>query len=209
MRPNSLLATVCLICAPPGIAKELAIGDRELSLLGGIANANDLSNDTDERNIVFDDDRAFMITLNWPQIIDMEANTQYEFLFAQSRVGVVSELENQDNFTQMLEIFHLHAGGTYEWNESDFFSPYVGGGFGLSHYEPDATPSDTRISLNGAAGVKLRLGKNFGLRIDARFFATFIDGDASIFCGGEFCDFTIVSDLWIQQQITGGLMLRF
>jgi len=177
-----------------------------VSILGGFANANSIDNEADAREITFDDGPATTATLNWLQGYNEVATLNYELLLARSRLEVTSELDNSQRFVQDIDIYHLHMGGTHQWNTPSRVQPYVGGGLGFSHYEPSSANADTRFSISGAVGINIRLTNTVALRIDARVFATFIDTDAAIFCRSSLCNFQLSSDVWLQPHITAGIV---
>ena len=43
--------------------------------------------------------------------------------------------------------------------------------------------SETRLSLNAGIGYMIPLGKHFGIRFEARGYATLLNNNGGIFCG--------------------------
>lgn len=104
-----------------------------------------------------------------------------------------------------IDIDYLHFGGTFVM-DGDRVRPYVGVGFGVSQFRPDADGFDdeTEFSIGFMGGYKIRMTKRFGLRFDFRALGTVVDSDSRIFCSGG-CIVRWNGNMFWQYEATLGL----
>lgn len=104
-----------------------------------------------------------------------------------------------------IDIDYLHFGGTFVM-DGDRVRPYVGVGFGVSQFRPDADGFDdeTEFSIGFMGGYKMRITKRFGLRLDFRALGTVVDSDSRIFCSGG-CIVRWNGNMFWQYEATLGL----
>lgn len=104
-----------------------------------------------------------------------------------------------------IDIDYLHFGGTFVM-DGDRVRPYVGVGFGVSQFRPDADGFDdeTEFSIGFMGGYKIRMTKRFGLRLDFRALGTVVDSDSRIFCSGG-CIVRWNGSMFWQYEATLGL----
>jgi hypothetical protein len=69
--------------------------------------------------------------------------------------------------------------------------------------------SETKFSLSLGGGVKLYLTEHVGIRLDARWFGTFIGGSGSVFCSGGACLVNVQGDVLSQFTANAGLIMAF
>jgi hypothetical protein len=104
-------------------------------------------------------------------------------------------------------------GGTYLFGDDDARArPFVAVGLGLTRLLPEPTglSDETRFSASFGAGVKLWLGRHFGIRLEGRSFFTVLDSDSQPFCGGASgCVIRTTSSELSQAEARAGLILRF
>jgi hypothetical protein len=105
------------------------------------------------------------------------------------------------------------AGGNYLFAEEDArVRPYIGAGLGVTRLLPRPAPlqDETRFSASFAGGVKVRLARHLGLRVEARGFFTVLEGDRRTFCAsGEGCLVHASGSDISQAEVRAGLALRF
>jgi hypothetical protein len=108
-----------------------------------------------------------------------------------------------------LTIDYYHIGGVYML-EGETVRPFVSGTLGLTRMDPK--PSDltteNRFSIALGGGAKFFLGKDVGLRLDARGIYTALTGDTAVFCSGG-CVVKVRSTGFVQAELGVALMLRF
>lgn len=104
-------------------------------------------------------------------------------------------------------------GGTYLWGDDDARArPFVVVGLGLTRLLPDPSglSDETRFSASFGAGVKLWLGRHFGIRLEGRGFFTVLDSESRTFCDGEGgCVIRTTGSELSQAEARAGLILRF
>jgi len=114
-------------------------------------------------------------------------------------------------FDLALETWQI--GGTYLFGDDDARArPFVAVGLGLTRLlpEPSGLSDETRFSASFGAGVKLWLGRHFGIRLEGRGFFTVLDSDSQTFCGGaNGCVIRTTGSELSQAEARAGLILRF
>ena len=141
---------------------------------------------------------------------DHDANTQWELLYSHqdSELQLPQPFSGQRQFG--LDVDYFSAGGTYLWRNPRA-QPFVSAGIGLTHMSPEDAryDSETRLMLQLAAGYRFILGKNVGLRIEARGYGTAVDSDTAFFCGNGACIVRVDTSGFTQLEINAGLSLGF
>jgi hypothetical protein len=146
--------------------------------------------------------------------IRASADTQWEVGYARQD----TEIDTQALFASEpgigLDVEYFHFGGTYLF-EGENTRPFVAMTVGLSRFDPQ--PSDLgeesfpSVSIGG--GVQLRSTERLGIRIEGRFYTTFVDSDSDFFCGsaGEtnVCVIRVVGTTLTQWEVRAGLVFRF
>ena len=114
-------------------------------------------------------------------------------------------------FDLALETWQL--GGTYLFGDDDARArPFVAVGLGLTRLlpEPSGLSDETRFSASFGAGVKLWLGRHFGIRLEGRGFFTVLDSDSRSFCDSDSgCLIRTTGSELSQAEARAGLILRF
>lgn len=114
-------------------------------------------------------------------------------------------------FDLALETWQI--GGTYLFaDDAARAQPFVAVGLGLTRLLPGpASLSDeTRFSASFGAGVKLWLGRHFGIRLEGRGFFTVLDSESRSLCGSESgCLIRWTGSELSQAEARAGLILRF
>jgi hypothetical protein len=103
---------------------------------------------------------------------------------------------------------HWLLGGTQEVGTAKV-RPFYLGLVGLTHLR-GGDNSETRFSVAGGGGVKLLPSPHFGLRLDGRVYAIFLDADSrGGFCGPSACVIGLdVSVAW-QTEFSAGAVVSF
>lgn len=100
-----------------------------------------------------------------------------------------------------------HVGGLQEWG-GRYARPFLTGTVGLTRYAVE-TGSETRFALGAGGGVKLFAGRHAALRLEARVFATFIDGEGTAFaCSPGWCFVALHADVDWRAALTAGLTVK-
>jgi len=119
--------------------------------------------------------------------------------------------------TTSQKVYNYHGYLAYNFGDTDAAArPYVLGGLGATQYGSLQTAAgdiggETQFSSTWAAGLKLFPGKNFGIRLEARWTPTYIKTDPE----GYWCDpywgcYTVGDAEYSNQfELSGGIILRF
>ncbi len=108
---------------------------------------------------------------------------------------------------QHVVVQHFLAGGLQEFAVGRA-RPFLTGTLGLSRY---AAPGDSeiRVALAAGGGVKLYPWKMVGVRLDSRFYATFVDLDnRATVCAPGRCFFALDAAIAWQAEFIAGLVFR-
>jgi opacity protein-like surface antigen len=109
-----------------------------------------------------------------------------------------------------LDVQYFHLGGTHGYGEGNV-KPFVVGTFGATHMDPkgEGLAAETKLSLSLGGGVKLMPSDRIGVRLEGRWFGTFIDGAGSLFCVDGSCEVHVQGDMLSQFVVNAGLVLAF
>lgn len=138
---------------------------------------------------------------------------ELEALFARqdSRLAAEGLFTSAPRFDLAVETWQL--GGNYLFREDgDAARPYIGVGLGVTRLvpEPAGLETETRFSASFAAGLKVYLGRHFGLRFEARGFFTVLESDSTVFCDSlTGCVVRSSGSELSQGEVRGGLIFRF
>jgi hypothetical protein len=146
--------------------------------------------------------------------IKANPNGQYELLYSRQSTDADTEGFLVNDPTIDLDIEHFHFGGTYLF-DGDNTRPFIALTLGLSQFHPGITDSDSEsfLSVSFGGGVQLNATKRLGVRLEARFFTTFVEDDSKIFCGssggGGTCLIQVDGRTLTQWEARAGLVFRF
>ncbi len=86
--------------------------------------------------------------------------------------------------------------------------PFLTGVLGVTRYAIEGD-SEYRFTTGAGGGVKLFPARRFGVRLDGRLFATFLDATTtSGVCGGSGCLLGVHLDVAWQFEVTAALVVR-
>lgn len=143
--------------------------------------------------------------------LDYDANTQWEILYSRqdSELTLTQPFQGQNSID--VDIQYVSFGGIYLFHDKlhPGIKPFVGAGIGVTHMSPDGLGSETKPVLSLVAGYKFFLTENFGVRLEARGYATALESDAAIFCGNGACIARVESEGFWQYEFNAGAILRF
>ena len=200
----------CLLAAvgasAPLQAAEAPGGSFQMTPLIGYRSGGSFQDETSGTDLDLDSGGSYGLAVT----IDHDADTQWEFLYSHQD----SELQLPQPFLGErqfgLDVDYFSVGGTYLWRNPRA-QPFISAGIGLTHMSPEDArfDSETRLMLQLAAGYRFVLGKNVGLRIEARGYGTAVDSDTAFFCGNGACIVRVDSSGFTQLEINAGLSLGF
>jgi hypothetical protein len=131
-----------------------------------------------------------------------------EGLFTHQDARVVTT--NFDGARQqwLVGVDHWQAGAVQEVRAGRI-RPFLSGLAGLTRFGVVAD-HEWRFVAGAGGGVKLLPGRHVGIRLDARFFATFVDVDAraAVCGGGGPCVAAVSVDIVWQAEFAAGLLVK-
>ncbi|MFC1764438.1 outer membrane beta-barrel protein [Planctomycetota bacterium] len=133
-------------------------------------------------------------------------NTQYEFFFSHqdTKLNSSNGLTPPEAKTD-LNISYAHIGGLLNFGD-DRVSPFICGGLGLTHFDPQDYGSQTKFSINLGGGVKFFLTEKIGLRLEGRGFGTLVDNNVWFHSGSGGAAIGVSGDAFWQFQLNLGLI---
>jgi hypothetical protein len=141
-------------------------------------------------------------------------NGQYELLYSRQSTSATTRGFYDGDPTIDIDVEHYHFGGTYLFDGQNT-RPFIALTLGASRFDPkheESTPQ-TYFSASLGAGVQLAASSRFGIRFEARAFATFVDDSSRIFCssinGTGSCLIRVEGNLLMQWEARAGLVFRF
>jgi len=141
-------------------------------------------------------------------------NGQWEVLYSHQGTDLSTQgLFTSDPFID-LDVEYLQFGGTYLFDGINT-RPFIALTLGVTQFDPQPAEfnSETFFSASFAGGLQLNANKRFGIRLEGRVFATFVDSSSSIFCssvgGAGACLIQIDGTIVTQWEGRVGLVFRF
>ena len=155
----------------------------------------------------FNGSESYGLAFNYT--LGLMGDTQLEFSWNRQETDMKRSLPNEGTFD--LTIDYWQAGGLKQWQEDESVRPFVVGTVGLTHISPDESDlsSDTRFSFGLGGGVKLLPGRHVGIRLQGKFYGTYVSGGAAGICGPVGCTFGFSGNFLWQVELTAGLILAF
>ena len=202
MRP--WLATVLIAVAGPAAAQTVEIAPMAGYRFGGDFELTDADGALEVK-----EGAAFGVSLS----VKVAEDGELEAFYARQDTRLARDgfFESSPLFDLVVETYH--AGGNYLLLEDDSrWRPYFGVGLGVTRLvpEPDDLETETRFSASFAGGLKAYLSHHFGLRLEARWFVTFMESDSRVFCDSfNGCLVHSSGTELSQGEVRGGLVVRF
>lgn len=210
---RSICKFICCIALLSPYVNAKQNNNLELSIFAGIRTSDSFDNDNDDsseadksdisKKVDIDNGSAFGLVLAW----DIDHRRQGELLLSHSQTDFSDEILLNDH---AISVTYLHLGGNVITAEGPL-PIYLSGGLGIAYLSPDEKEFDNELkpSAHLGLGVKLPITQTTTFRVDARVYATYIDGDSELFCSGGNCSFYNESDIWLQGEFNAGLTIRF
>jgi hypothetical protein len=173
-----------LLAAATATADEDSAGRFELTPFAGYGFGGDFEDVETGAELEFDEAGTFGVIFD----ITADATTQWEVLYLQQS----TQLDTGALFVAEpildVDVHYLHGGGTYVLDGD-------------------------RVSFSLGAGLRFLPGKRIGLRLEGRWFGTFVDSDSEVFCqtGGStnVCAVKVEGSLINQWHGFVGVTFRF
>jgi hypothetical protein len=108
-----------------------------------------------------------------------------------------------------IDVDHWQGGGLQEFGTDPRLRPFLTGLLGLTRYA-GADDNEIRFTVAAGGGVKLMPTPRFGLRLDGRVYATFVEAEGrAIACSPGICLFSLDADIVWQAEFTAGIVFGF
>jgi len=202
MRP--WLAAVLLAVAGPAIAQTV-----EIAPMAGYRFGGDFTLTDADGALEVKESAAFGASL----CVKVAEDGELEALFARqdTRLARNGFFESSPLFDLVVETYHF--GGNYLLGQDGSrWRPYFGVGLGVTRLvpEPDDLESESRFSASFAGGLKAYFSRHLGLRLEGRWFFTFMESDSQVFCDSFGVCLVHNSGAELSQgEVRGGLVVRF
>jgi hypothetical protein len=143
--------------------------------------------------------------------IGLDHGTQLEFFYSRQNTSVTSNAFSPQANNIGLTLNNYHLGGT-AFIEGVGRGLYVMGGLGATTAKSNASGRNTETFLSGNVGVgwMVPLGRNVGLRFEARGYGILLSNNSSIFCGDNAgCTAAIKGNAIFEGEVLAGISARF
>ena len=108
-----------------------------------------------------------------------------------------------------IDVDHFQVGGLQEFFDRRRTRPFLTGLLGLTRYAADGD-NEIRFTASAGGGVKLMPVPRFGLRLDGRLFATFVEVEGrAIACSPGICLVAFDANIVWQAEFTAALVVGF
>jgi hypothetical protein len=135
---------------------------------------------------------------------------QIEGLFTHQQADIITAQPLASPTHRGVSVDHWQGGGLQEFDiERPQVRPFLTGSVGVTRFATEGD-SEIRFSVAAGGGVKLFPSPNFGVRLDGRVFATFVDADTrAVACAGGTCFVGLNLHVVWQAEFTTGLVFKF
>jgi hypothetical protein len=192
--------TTCLA----GNTSALRAQSVELSPFGGYRFGGDFFELIAEDAVDRDGAAALGFVVNVP----LSNGLQVEALFTQQSAMVSNPTWPRNPATRWrATVGHAQIGGLQEF-AAGRVRPFLTGALGLTRYAAEGD-SEVRFTVGAGGGVKLFPLSHVGVRLDGRFYSTFVDGDVwFLACSPGTCVAALHVDVVWQAEFTAGIVFR-
>jgi hypothetical protein len=197
-----LALVVCFSCVP-GVAVGQPV---EVGPIGGYRVGGDFFEQVTGQQVDLDGAPAVGLVVNVP----LHDGLFVEALFTHQRAHVTVPGTLLLPATRWrIDVDHWEGGGLQEFGTDLRVRPFLTGLLGLTRYASEGD-NEIRFTVAAGGGVKLMPWRRFGLRLDGRLFATFVDAEGgAIACTPGICLFSINTDIVWQAEFTAGVVVGF
>ena len=190
-----------------GIGGASQAAESGVTAYGGYRSSSSLTETTTGQNVNVNTGASYALAVD----IGLDRNRQVEIFYGRQKTELTSGGFSAAANNLPLTIEYLHVGGT-NFFEGLGKGVYLVGGIGLTLLRPDRAglSSETKPSINLGVGYLLPIGRNLGLRFEARGYATLLNNSSSMFCGSNAgCVVSIQGTALYQGEALIGLSGRF
>lgn len=208
---TSLFALASFLTGAAALAQAQTLGrapgsENGFTLYGGYRAGGNLTETTTEQDVRVGSFASFALAVD----IALEPRKQLQLFYSRQKTDLSSGAFLVSTSSIPLTIEYYHFGGTaFFYRVSS--GGYATGGFGVTVFRPEGPglTSETKPSINVGFGYMLPLGRNLGMRFEARGYATLIDSSGGMFCSSNSCLVSIKGTALYQAEALVGLTGRF
>jgi len=189
------------------VAPALYAQGVEVAPFGGYRVGGDFFETLAGRPVDVDGAPALGVAFNVP----LSNGYQIEGLFTHQQADIVFPAQALASPSHRgMSVDHWQGGGLQEFDiERPQVRPFLTGSVGVTRFATEGD-SEIRFSIAAGGGVKLFPSSNFGVRLDGRVFATFVDADArAVACASGTCFVGLNLHVVWQAEFTTGLVFKF
>ena len=197
-----VVATACY--ATPSAAQPV-----EIAPVGGYRFGGGFFEQVTQQQVDLDGAPVFGIVVNVP-LHDFTTGLFVE-AFASHQQGSVTVPESATvpAARWRIDVDHFQVGGLQEFFDRRRTRPFLTGLLGLTRYAADGD-NEIRFTASAGGGVKLMPVPRFGLRLDGRLFATFVEVEGrAIACSPGICLVAFNANIVWQAEFTAALVVGF
>jgi hypothetical protein len=127
-----------------------------------------------------------------------------------------TEVDIEDFFGQVgtvdLDVEYIQLGGTFFFlrpGNPSRITGYIAGSLGGTRFSGDGADAQTFFSGSLGGGADVALAKHLSLRLDGRFYTTFVGTSGAIACTSGFCVTSVSGNFFGQFVASAGLAVKF
>jgi len=179
--------------------------ETNVSIFAGYRGGGEFEESGTGEKLKLDENSTGGFTIDW----DYVDNTTIQLFYSHQETQLLSTAAGPDALFD-LDIDYLGVGGTYQW-PGKTMEPYLAGTLGLTHFRPEADgySAKSRVHLSLGFGTLVNLTKRFGLKFEARTYATFLNSDGAMFCNNGNCTVFVSSSALLQYELMAGINFAF
>lgn len=206
---NTVVTCLALLLAASASAQDKNF-NLELTPFAGFATGGDFKDMAGSATLALDDSSSLGVILD----IRESTNTQWEILYSLQATEADTTGLPVGGGPLDIDVHYIQGGGTYLF-EGGTARPFLAATIGASHFEPGlgGIDSETLFSFSIGAGLQIRPNDKFGIRLEARGYATLLNSNTDLFCqsgpSGAVCAIHTDGNILWQFQAFAGLVLRF
>ena len=109
-----------------------------------------------------------------------------------------------------VNVGYYQIGGSYLFTQEGV-QPFMVATLGATYFSPQQSgyQNETKFSFGIGGGVKLPVGRHFGLRVEARAYGTVLNNNSSAVCTSGSCLMHVSGNLMWQYEANAGVYLSF